>query len=84
MAAVLGNPFDPFPGAAETESPNYYFGPVNGANLVTGETQTGMVQQDVVTDIWYLPDFMDIDTNNDGTPETTYNITPVYVTVREL
>ncbi len=84
VAPVLGNPFDPFPGSGNTESPNYYFGPVGGQNPITDEFQAGMVQEDVVTDIWYLPDFMDIDVDDDGTPEATYSITPVYVTVREL
>jgi hypothetical protein len=84
VAPVLGNPFNVVPGFGNTESLNYYFGAVNGLNPTTSRSQPGMVQEDVVTDVWYLPDFMDIDINNDGTPEATYSITPVYVTVREL
>lgn len=73
VAPVLGNIFDTNPGNLITESPFYFFG--------TPNFNTGMVQDGVVTRIWYLPEHMNIIVNG---ITTTYTITPVFITVREL
>lgn len=81
VAPVLGNPFDTVQGNLITESPFYYFGDPGENHPVSGITMPGMVQRKVVTRIWYLPEHMNITVNG---LTTTYTITPVYVTVREL
>lgn len=40
--------------------------------------------ENVVTNVWYIPSFIRIDTDEDGTPDRDASMTPVYVTVREL
>ncbi|MEE8154038.1 MAG: hypothetical protein V3T53_03645, partial [Phycisphaerales bacterium] len=39
---------------------------------------------DVVSNIWYIPREVELDTNQDGQPDLPVRLTPVYVTVREL
>lgn len=81
VAPVLGNPFDTVQGNLVTESPFYYFGRPGFAHPDSGAISPGMVQEGVVTRIWYLPEHMNIIVNG---ITTTYTITPVYITVREL
>ena len=40
--------------------------------------------EDVVTNIWYIPVEVELDTNTDGEPDLPATLTPVYVTVRAL
>ncbi len=40
--------------------------------------------QHVVKNIWYIPNEVAIDTNNDGNGDLPVSLTPVYVTVRDL
>ncbi len=49
--------------------------------LDTGN-QTGI--EDVVSNIWYIPRELKLDTNDDGQGDLPVRLTPVYVTVREL
>lgn len=85
VGPVLGNVFDSNTSGTFTESPNFFYGsPLNEVNPITGVIEPGMVQIGVVTDIWYLPEFMEVDSDGDGIAEATYKITPVFVTVREL
>ncbi len=44
----------------------------------------GFVYEDIVTNIWYIPVEVKLDTNTDGDPDLPATLTPVYVTVREL
>ena len=81
VAPVLGNPFDSVAGNLITESPFYYFGTPGENHPVSNAASLGMVQRGVVTRIWYLPEHMNITVNGFT---TTYTITPVFITVREL
>lgn len=40
--------------------------------------------EDIVTNIWYIPREVKLDTNGDGQGDLSVRLTPVYVTVREL
>lgn len=83
VPAAQGNPNDPFisddPGVWDpTNSALFYFGIPRGVSPPNLSVPNyGIVFEDVVTDIWYLPAEIDVD-------GTAYSITPVYVTVREL
>ncbi len=50
--------------------------------LLDAGNDTGIV--DVVSNIWYIPREVKLDTNDDGQPDLPVRLTPVYVTVREL
>ncbi len=41
-------------------------------------------RRNIVSDIWYIPTRVPVDTNNDGAPDFDIQLTPVYVTVKEL
>ncbi len=54
-------------------------------NFALGIAQpNGFVYEDVVTNIWYIPVEVELDTDGDGTGDLPATLTPVYVTVREL
>ena len=48
------------------------------------QTVTDPTTENVVTNIWYIPVEVKLDTNTDGEPDLPATLTPVYVTVREL
>ena len=54
----------------------YFFDPAPPSGAVGFEN--------VVTNIWYIPVEVMLDTNTDGEPDLPATLTPVYVTVREL
>ncbi len=67
-----------------TLSPHYYNVPNPNA---FSHGFAGLVFDDVVTEIWYMPLTLQYDTNQNGTidnGEPELSITPVYVTVKEL
>ncbi|MCH8344490.1 MAG: hypothetical protein IH983_10935 [Planctomycetes bacterium] len=45
---------------------------------------TDPTTENVVTNIWYIPVEVELDTDGDGTGDLPATLTPVYVTVREL
>ena len=59
--------------------PPYYF---QNALDTDGD---GVPDENVVSNIWYIPVEVDLDTNGDQSPDgIPVQLTPVYVTVREL
>ena len=44
----------------------------------------GFMDQKIVSNIWYIPREVKLDTNDDGEGDLPVRLTPVYVTVREL
>lgn len=69
-----GNTENGFP----SETPAWYVWNPGNPNYPT------WVFNNVVTDIWYMPKEVMIDTTGNGINDTTVTITPVYVTVKEL
>ncbi|MCZ6837502.1 MAG: prepilin-type N-terminal cleavage/methylation domain-containing protein [Planctomycetota bacterium] len=94
VQALAGNPYaawngprpSPDPDAWDpTEWPLFYYGvPINPIENPGVVQDFGVVSEGVVTDLWYLPDEVEIDIDGDNVPEAIYSLTPIYVTVREL